>query len=161
MNISDWTVEDVAGVIERQYSDVYDRFFSRYDFHIIVHRITSYYIWKVILPLCLIVAMSWCVFWINPAQFGPQISLSATSMLTLIAFIFATTNMVPKLGYFTILDNFIVGSTILVFLALIQSLTTSYLVSIEHVNLATLGDRICRLAFPLVFAVLVFVLFYR
>ncbi len=161
LNISDWMIEDVTGVIERQYTEVYDSYLSRYDFHIIAHRITSYYIWKVILPLCLIVAMSWCVFWINPAQFGPQIGLSATSMLTLIAFIFATTNMVPKLGYFTILDVFIVGSTILVFLALLQSLTTSYLVSIEHVKLATLGDRICRFVFPLVFTALVVVLFYR
>jgi hypothetical protein len=161
LNISDWTIEDVTGVIERQYSDIYDRFYSRYDFHIIVHRITGYYIWKVILPLCLIVAMSWCVFWINPAQFGTQIGLSATSMLTLIAFIFATTNMVPKIGYFTILDLFIGGSTILVFLALIQSVTTSYLVSMKHAQMATHGDRICRFAFPLLFAALVVVLFYR
>ena len=161
MNISDWTIEDVTGVIERQYVDVYDRFHLRYDFHIVAHRITAYYIWKVILPLCLIVAMSWAVFWINPAQFGPQIGLSATSMLTLIAFIFATTNMVPKLGYFTTLDLFIIGSTILVFLALLQSLTTSYLVSMGHVKLATGGDRICRFAFPLVFVAFAAVLFYR
>jgi len=161
LNISDWTIEDVTGVIERQYSVVNDRFHSRYDFHIIVQRITVYYIWKVILPLCLIVAMSWCVFWINPAQFGSQIGLSATSMLTLIAFIFATTQMVPKLGYFTTLDFFIGGSTILVFLALLQSLTTSYLVSIDQVKMATFGDRICRFAFPLVFAALMVVLFYR
>ena len=160
LNISDWTIVDVAGVIERQYSDVYDSFLPRYDFHIIAHRITIYYIWKVILPLCLIVAMSWAVFWINPAQFGPQIGLSATSMLTLIAFIFATTNMVPKLGYFTTLDLFIIGSTILVFLALLQSLTTSYLVSMGHVKLATGGDRICRFAFPLVFAAFVVGLVY-
>ncbi len=161
LNISDWTIEDVTGVIERHYIDVFDRFHLRYDFHIVAHRITAYYIWKVILPLCLIVAMSWAVFWINPAQFGPQIGLSATSMLTLIAFIFATTNMVPKLGYFTTLDIFIIGSTILVFLALLQSLTTSYLVSIDKVKLATLGDRICRFAFPLVFAALMVGLFYR
>ncbi len=105
--------------------------------------------------------MTSAVFSIDPAQFGPQIGLSATSMLTLIAFIFATTNMVPKIGYFTILDHFIAGSTILVFLALIQSLTTSYLVSKGHVELATRGDRICRFAFPLVFVALVAVVLHR
>ncbi len=161
LNISDWTIEGVSGAIERHYSDPYDRFHSRYDFHIIAQRITGYYIWKVILPLCLIVAMSWSVFWIDPAQFGTQIGLSATSMLTLIAFIFATTNMVPKIGYFTILDLFIVGSTILVFLALLQSLTTTYLVSKAHVELATRADRICRFAFPLVFVALGAVVLHR
>ncbi|MFQ6024854.1 MAG: hypothetical protein ACE5NW_19265, partial [Acidiferrobacterales bacterium] len=105
--------------------------------------------------------MSWTVFWINPAQFGPQIGLSAMSMLTLIAFQFATTNMVPELGYFTTLDEFIAGSTVLVFLALVQSLTTSYLVSQERKLLALRIDRVSRFVFPLVFAALVVVVFFR
>ena len=161
LNISDWTIENVRGSIGRVDSDAFGGFHSRYDFQITASRITNYYIWKVILPLCLIVAMSWCVFWINPAQFGPQIGLSATSMLTLIAFIFATTNMVPKLGYFTSLDIFIGASTILVFLALLQSLTTSYLVSKEKLALAERTDRICRIAFPLAFLALMLALLQR
>ena len=31
LNISDWTIEGVSGEIERNYSDPYDRFHSRYD----------------------------------------------------------------------------------------------------------------------------------
>jgi hypothetical protein len=104
--------------------------------------------------------MSWTVFWINPARFGPQIGLSATSMLTLVAFIFATTSMVPKLGYFTTLDQFIAGSTILVFLALVQSLTTTYLFSKEKESIALHIDHVCRWAFPLTFAALVVVVFF-
>lgn len=161
LNISDWTIEGVRGMIGREYADIYDRFFSRYDFEISASRIRSYYVWKVILPLCLIVAMSWTVFWISPARFGPQIGLSATSMLTLVAFIFATTNMLPKLGYFTTLDHFIAVSTILVFLALVQSLTTTYLFSKEKEGIALHIDHVCRWAFPLAFAVLVVVVFFR
>jgi hypothetical protein len=97
--------------------------------------------------------MSWCVFWLDPGKFGTQIGLSATAMLTLIAFIFATTNMVPRLGHFTLLDLFIVGSTILVFLALIESLATSHLVSRDKVATATRIDHVCRVLFPLTFAV--------
>ena len=122
-------------------------------FSIYATRITAYYIWKVILPLCLIVSMSWAVFWINPSQFGPQIGLSATSMLTLIAFIFATTNMVPALGYFTILDHFIIGSTILVFLAFVESLLASFLVSRDNVVIAERLDTVSRILFPAAFIV--------
>jgi hypothetical protein len=152
LNISDWSIESVRGVIGRQRIEAFDRVHSSYDFIIEAKRIQAYYVWKIILPLCLIVAMSWCVFWINPAQFGPQIGLSATSMLTLIAFIFATTNMVPELGYFTLLDLFIGGSTILVFLALLESLTTSYLVSQDKTGIAQKIDWACRILFPLAFA---------
>jgi hypothetical protein len=161
LNISDWTIKGVKGVISRDYADTYDRFHSRYDFEISANRIRGYYGWKVVLPLCLIVAMSWTVFWINPARFGPQISLSATSMLTLVAFIFATTNMVPKLGYFTILDKFITASTILVFLALVQSLTTTYLFSKDKEAIALHIDHVSRFAFPLTFAALVIIVLIR
>ncbi len=161
LNITGWKILDVSAKLTREHVNLFGRFHSRFDFQITAHRITAYYTWKIILPLCLIVAMSWCVFWINPARFGPQIGLSATSMLTLIAFIFATTSMVPKLGYFTILDLFIIGATVLVFLALIQSLTTSYLVSMERTVLATRIDRICRIVFPLAFATHVFIVLLR
>jgi hypothetical protein len=161
LNISAWTVASVKGEIRRQYLDATDRFASMYDFKISANRERHFYVWKIIVPLCLIVFMSFTVFWINPAHFGPQVGLSATSMLTLIAFTFATTNMVPALGYFTTLAEFIAGSTVLVFLALVQSLTTSYLVSLEKQALALRIDRVSRLVFPLGFAVLIVALFFR
>lgn len=157
LNISDWTVNSATGSVNDQFVDAYDRHHARYDLTISTQRISDYYVWKVLLPLALIVAMSWSVFWINPAHFGTQIGLSATAMLTLIAFIFATSNVVPKLGYFTILDRLINVCTIVVFLALIQSLTTTYLVAKDRVALAGRIDQICRVAFPVMFALLVVV----
>lgn len=159
LNISDWEIENVQAVISTQVGPGRNALVPYYDFLITANRITGYYIWKVILPLCLIVAMSWCVFWISPELYGPQIGLSATSMLTLIAFIFATTNMVPELGYFTLLDLFIGGSTILVFLALLESLTVTYLVSGERKNLARSIDIRSRAVFPIAFFILIIVIF--
>ena len=159
LNISDWIVGEVEGRVDTLFLETYEKDFSRFTFEINANRITAYYVWKVILPLCLIVAMSWAVFWINPAQFGPQIGLSATAMLTLIAFLFATTNMLPALGYFTILDLFIGGATILVFLAMLESLTTSFLVSKDKVVLAERMDRVCRFLFPLAFVGIVILVF--
>jgi len=159
LNISDWKIESIKGEVVRHKVDVYDEFISRYNFEITAHRITSFYVWKVILPLCLIVVMSWCVFWISPTESGTQIGLSATSVLTLVAFIFATTNMLPALGYFTRLDQFIMGSTVLVFLALIQSVTTSYLVATERRQASFRMDLVCRVAFPAAFAALIFAVF--
>ncbi len=157
LNISDWTIEGTSGSVHSQFLDAFQRMHSRFDLQINANRLSDFYVWKILLPLTLIVAMSWSVFWINPAQFGTQIGLSATAMLTLIAFIFATSNIVPKLGYFTVLDRFINAAMIAVFLALIQSLMTTYLVANERAELAMRIDRICRVAFPLGFALLVYV----
>jgi hypothetical protein len=155
LNVSNWTIEWVAGSIHREYFQATDRFHSRYDFTISAQRVSGYYVWKVILPLCLIVIMSWCVFWLDPDHHGPNIGLSATSMLTLIAFIFATTNMVPALSYLTRLDRFIVGSTVLVFLALVECITTINLVSRDKRDWAVRLDNVSRAVFPLVFAIII------
>jgi hypothetical protein len=161
LNISAWTVTGVEGATRRQLIEATGRTASAFDLRISANRQRHFYVWKIIVPLCLIVFMSWTVFWVNPAQFGPQIGLSATSMLTLIAFQFATTSMVPELGYFTTLDEFITGSTVLVFLALVQSLATSYLVSQEREALALRMDRVSRYVFPLAYVVLILVVFLR
>jgi hypothetical protein len=150
-NIPDWTIVSATANTSQAYVDVYDRTHTLFNFDILAKRISAYYVWKVIVPLILIVAMSWTVFWIDPAQFGPQIGMSATSMLTLIAFQFAMTSILPRLSYFTIMDKFITGSTILVFSALVVSVVTSYLVSIERAARAHVIDNHCRWVFPVVY----------
>ena len=47
----------------------------------IATRDIRYYLLKVFLPLLLIVAMSWTVFWIDPDDMGMQMSVSVSSML--------------------------------------------------------------------------------
>lgn len=157
--VPDWTLGSVASRIDSLTSPGLDRTLSRFRFEVTAKRRPEYYLWKVLVPLMLIVAMSWSVFWINPAQFGPQIGMSATSMLTLIAFQFAMAGILPRLSYFTALDAFITASTGLVFLALVEALTTSYLVSVDRKELALRFDRVCRWVFPLAFVGLVLWIF--
>ena len=78
--------------------------YSGYAFEFTASRNVQHYIWKVILPLVLIVIMSWAVFWITPTDASPQISIAVTSMLTLIAYRFAIDNQLPRLPYTTNLD---------------------------------------------------------
>lgn len=159
LTILDWTFGDVTGRISPATHPVTGDAIQLFYFEIPAERLYQYYVWKVLMPLILIVTMSWSVFWINPAKFGPQIGMSATSMLTLIAFQFAMASILPHLSYFTLLDLFITAATGLVFLALVQSLTTSYLVSMDRTGIALRMDRTCRWAFPLAFVVIVVLIF--
>ena len=161
LNISDWSVTDVETEVrpERFESMKQDR--SVLSFTILAERQESYYVWKILIPIGLIVVMSWCVFYINPKDFGTQLGLSASSVLTMVAFIFATTNMLPRLGYFTLLDRYVAGATIFVFLALLQSLITGYLASKKHVGLATKIDLTSRVLFPAAFFALCLKLYFQ
>ena len=60
--------------------------------------------------------------------------------------------LVPRVSYFTRLDLFILGSTLLVFLTLIVSVWTGILARRERPDAADRMDRICRISFPVVFA---------
>lgn len=117
-------------------------------------RKQSYYIFKVIIPLILIVMMSWVAFWIDPAESGTDISVAVTSMLTLIAYRFAIGTFLPVISYLTRLDLFILGSTLLVFFSLVEVVVTSKLTRTRRKELAYTIDRVSRWVFPVVFSYL-------
>jgi gamma-aminobutyric acid receptor subunit beta len=108
---------------------------------------------KVILPLILIVAMSWTVFWVAATEVGPQLGVATTSMLTLIAYRFAIDRQLPVLPYTTSLDAFILMSTLLVFFALIEVLVTTIFEGKHRNKQAKRIDRYCRVIFPLIFVI--------
>ena len=64
-------------------------------FEFVARRHVGYFMLKLMLPLMLIVMMSWIVFWIDPEDMGIQVSVAVTSMLTLIAYRFMVGASVP------------------------------------------------------------------
>lgn len=98
-----------------------------YSLELNVQRSRGYHLVKVILPLVMIVCMSWVVFWIDPATTNPRISVSVTAMLTLIAYRFAVGASLPRIAYLTRMDWFILGSTFLVFISLVEVVVTTVL----------------------------------
>jgi hypothetical protein len=117
-----------------------------------VERRHLFYVAKVIIPLVLIMAMSWVVFWMDPKEGGgTQIGISVTAILTLIAYTFAAGASLPKVPYLTRLDYFILSSTVLVFLALVEATVASYQARHGRVELARSIDRWARWLFPAVF----------
>ena len=117
-------------------------------------RRIGYFIGKVIIPLILIVAMSWVVFWIDPKEAGSQISVAITAMLTLIAYRFAMGSNLPLVEYMTRLDLFILGSSILIFASLVQVVITSSLAKSDRLFEAREIDIWCRWLFPLAFVLI-------
>lgn len=114
-------------------------------------RRVSHYVVKVIVPLVLIVGMAGLVFWIDPKQATSQISVSVTTMLTLIAYRFAVGSELPNLHYLTRMDEFLLGSTVLVFACLVTVVITSGLANRDRLERARSIDHWARWAFPLAF----------
>ncbi len=150
ITLPDWTVEkwEIKNMV---YTLAPGLELSGYVFEFTASRNVEHYILKVILPLVLIVMMSWSVFWIDPINASSQVSIAMTSMLTLIAYRFAIDSQLPLLPYMTRLDVFVLASTLLVFFSLIEVVATIILDNTQKKKRAVRIDRYCRVIFPGVF----------
>jgi hypothetical protein len=92
-------------------------------FEIDVERRSSFYLWKVFLPLLLMVFLSWAVFWIEAGDLSNQVQVAVTTILTVIAFAFAISATMPRLPYLTYIDAFFLECYIYVFLAVVELMT--------------------------------------
>ena len=152
ITLPDWTVEKwETKPLTYALSPGFE--YSGYTFEFTASRNVQHYILKVILPLVLIVMMSWSVFWIDPNTSNSQISIAVTSMLTLIAYRFAVDSQLPRLPYMTRLDAFFLVSTLLVFFSLIEVLVTTFLDNNQQTERAKKIDRYCRMVFPAIFVI--------
>ncbi len=130
-----------------------------YEMKLQISRQPTYYVLKVIIPLCLIVAMSWLPRWIDPEQTGTNIGISTSAFLTLVAYLFAITVLLPRVSYITRMDRFILLATLTVFAGLLQTVTNTVLIRHQRKELAERTDRGSRIVYPLLLLFVLFVSF--
>ena len=114
-------------------------------------RLLHHYVIKTIIPLALIVMMSWVVFWMDPKQVPNQLGVAVTTVLTLIAYHIALSGRLPDIPYFTHMDRFLFSATILVFSSLIEVVLTSHLSTTDQLVKARRIDKNARWLFPVLF----------
>lgn len=151
--VEGWRLQEIRTRVERQLYPEENTRYSRFVAEIVVQRESGYYLWKIVLPLVLIIAMSWSVFWMDPRQLEAQMAVSVTSMLAVVAFNFAIADMLPKISYVTRMDVFIVLGYVFVFGAFVENLVTHVLCRKDRYDAADRVDQRCRLFFPAVFFV--------
>lgn len=151
LSIPDWIVSNGEARINTSFSKVQQRDFAQFEFSFQIQRLLGFYQWKIIMPLALIVFISWGVFWIDPKRLEAQIGLSATTFLTLFAFQFAIAALLPRIAYLTRMDKYTMLCALLVFLTIIKAVITSYYVKREDYRTAKYIDYSARVLFPLAF----------
>ena len=159
LTITDWDIGPGSAVVEPRYIEPRDWHIAAISFRSPARRKIGFYLMKTFLPLTLIVCMSWAVFWIKPGLLPPQIGVATSAILTLIAFQFSLGYMLPRLSYLTRADRFLIGSTLLVFLAFGEALWTSYLATRDLEERALRIDRLSRMVFPASFLIVILVSF--
>ncbi len=154
MAVPDWVIGEPTATITMLSLPSIGRTIAAFEFQIPAVRQANYYLYKFVFPLCLIVMMSWAVFWVDPSNLSPQLSLSGTSMLTVIAYQFTMNELLPRVGYLTSMDMLVLSSSLLVFLALVEALVSGRLADNGYVEKAKKLDQVSRWLFPSTYLVI-------
>ena len=155
LSVADWKIGNMTGE-SRQVALANGLVLPGFVFSFEGRRLLHHYVVKAIIPLALIVMMSWVVFWIDPKKASNQLGVAVTTVLTLIAYHIALSGRLPVIPYLTQMDKFIFSSTLLVFMSLIEVVLTSHFSSTNRLSLARRIDRTARWFFPVLFGMAVY-----
>jgi len=151
--IAEWHIENVESKIE-SVKDLQDRAtFSEFLMEIEVVRKYDYYLWKIIIPLILLVIISWSVFWMIGDKLVDRMSISMTGILTIVAYQFIISDILPRVSYFTFMDTFLSISFLIMLLSVFENIIVNNLDLVEESAKAQKLDMLSRIAFPLLYLV--------
>jgi hypothetical protein len=148
--LPEWRIEGITGRVE-QTLNVRDRTpFFRVVVALHVAREWGFYVYKLWVPLFLIVALSWSTFWMYDESLASRIRLSATAFLTVVAYQFAISGNLPKVAYLTLMDRLMIASFVLIAMSAVQSMPVAKIRE-TNVQRAAAIDRISQWLFPLLY----------
>jgi hypothetical protein len=149
--VPEWRITGIDARLEKTLN-VRDQVpFSRAVIELRVAREWGFYVFKLWIPLFLIVALSWSVFWMQGESLANRIRIAATAFLTVVAYQFAIAGSLPKVAYLTIMDRLMVASFVLIALSALESMVV---VKLEraHQERAARTDHMSRWLFPVGYA---------
>jgi hypothetical protein len=129
---------------------------SRYSFRFLCQRHISYYVFRIFLPLILIVAVSWVAFFLK--DYAKRVDISGANLLVFIAFNFTIGSDLPRLGYLTLLDTILIVAFMVTTLTVICNVVLKRLDAAGKTNLTQKIDTYILWGYPIFYVLGFFVL---
>ena len=156
LSVDGWSVEnptyEVYSFVDNDGSP-YKGFYLYFD----ISRLTSYYVYKIILPIIFILAISWSVFWVRGSQLEAKVNVTIVCLLSLIAYNFIIDEDLPKLPYLTFMDCFILVSYFYTGIATILCVY-SFLRKLRSGRDLSVVDRYAQFIGPISYFTILFIL---
>ena len=152
MGIAEWTRKDLdmsERPVELVHFDGSKTTISEFVVTIHVERQPTHVLISVVLPLILLVCLTFCVFWMDEEGLSDRINIQFIGILSVVAYYFVVLDSVPEIDYLTLMDAFVVLSFLIPAAGVVISLVVDKLNRRGRKELGDKVDRVCRWAFPL------------
>ena len=94
--------------------------YSTIDFEIKITRPVHFFIWKMLLPVLIILLACWTALLLNPSELSSRAAMTGTALLTTVFMQQGYTSKLPELNYLVLLDKIYVVVYILILISLAQ-----------------------------------------
>lgn len=129
---------------------------SRFSFRIFCQRHLSYYIFRIFVPLLLIIAVAWVSFFLE--DYAKRVDISGANLLVFIAFNFTIGSDLPRLGYLTLLDTMLIVAFVVTTLTVICNVALKRLYAAGKTELTKRIDTYILWGYPIFYIVGFFLL---
>ncbi|MCB1736449.1 MAG: hypothetical protein H6981_14940 [Gammaproteobacteria bacterium] len=129
-------------------------------FRLSVERDPGFYLWKLILPLFVIVALSWSVFWMTGEQSSGRMMRAFLALLAVVASHRVISGYLPRITEITFLDAVVYAAYFFTALTIIENVLVHRAAARGAADVAEKIDRRSQLWVPSGFIVLCVVLWF-
>lgn len=147
ISLPQWAPGKLSAEVAPIYRQVYNETYSRATVTLEVKRHTQFYIWQMMVPLGIVLAMAFAVFFLPPKDLSDRMSVIIASLLTVVALSYSLHSGLPKISYLTVIDWFFVLAYVFLGLAMAGMVWISTLYDRDEAK-AIRYDHWLRWAYP-------------
>jgi hypothetical protein len=125
---------------------------SRFTFHWSAPRYKMYYVFRIFVPILLIIVISYITFFLK--DFTRRIEVATGNLLLFIAFSWSLAEEYPRMGYMTFLDAIMAITFIVNALVVVYNVYLKWLENKDQRNKAERIDRLADWVYPIGYVVL-------
>ena len=149
LSLVGWSVGQANTQTKVQHLELIQKTLPFFKFELEIKRQSEFLFWKAVFPLLILISLINLIFWLEISQIIARVSLSSLTMVSILAYELNKPSYLPEVPYLLGKDIFLIGTMLLIALALAESIITYKLFQKEQQSLALRIDISLRCFFPI------------